>query len=153
MPLEHLFVLSQIVASIALVASLIFVGRQVKENTIALQRGEHNSAMEQWTVVRQAIVSNREVAEVMTTGLSGERDLADKLRLEQILQEMAWASFHILDRTRRGIFPKGSFEQTGGALLCSATKTALGSEWWQCSKGVGFYPGFVADVDALLAKV
>ncbi len=155
MSLEHLFFLSQIIASIAVVASLIFVGREVKENTIALQRNEHNSTMQQWTVVRQAIASNREVAELMTTGLSGERDLdlADKLRQEQMLQEMAWASFHIWDRTRRGIFPKGTFEQTGGALLCSYIKTARGSEWWRSSKGVGFYPGFVADVDTLLAKV
>lgn len=155
MSLEHVFFISQIIASIALVASLIFVGREVKENTIALQRGEHNSTMEQWTVVRQAIACNREVAELMTTGLSGERNLdpADKLRLEQMLQEMAWASFHIWDRTRRGIFPKGTFEQTGGAAFCSVLKTVRGSEWWQSAKGVGFYPGFVADVDALLARV
>jgi hypothetical protein len=155
MSLEHLFFLSQIIASIAVVASLIFVGREVKENTIALQRNEHNSTMEQWTVVRQAIATNRDIAELMTTGLSGERDLdlADKLRLEQMLQEMAWASFHIWDRTRRGVFPKGTFEQTGGALLCSVINTARGREWWHSSKSVGFYPGFVADVDALLAKV
>ena len=155
MSLEHLFFLSQIIASIAVVASLIFVGREVKENTTALQRNEHNSTMEQWTVVRQAIATNRDIAELMTTGLSGERDLdpADKLRLEQMLQEIAWASFHIWDRTRRGVFPKGTFEQTGGALLCSVIKTARGREWWQSSKSVGFYSGFVADVDALLAKV
>jgi predicted acylesterase/phospholipase RssA len=149
-----LFFLSQIIASIAVVASLIFVGREVRENTTALQRNEHNSTMEQWTVVRQAIATNRDIAELMTTGLSGERDLdpADQLRLEQMLQEMAWASFHIWDRTRRGVFPKGTFEQTGGALLCSVINTARGREWWQSSKSVGFYPGFVADVDALLAK-
>jgi hypothetical protein len=155
MSLEHLFFLSQIVASIAVVASLIFVGREVRENTTALQRNEHNSTMEQWTVVRQAIATNRDIAELMTAGLSGERNLdpADKLRLEQMLQEMAWASFHIWDRTRRGVFPKGTFEQTGGALLCSVISTARGREWWQSSKSVGFYPGFVADVDALLARV
>jgi hypothetical protein len=116
MSLEHVFFLSQIIASIAVVASLIFVGREVRENTRALQRNEHNSTMEQWTVVRQAAVSNRDVAELMSTGLSNERNLdpADKLRLEQLLQEMTWASLHIWDRTNRGIFPKGRFDQTGG---------------------------------------
>ena len=51
----------------------------------------------------------------MTTGLSGERglDSADKLRLDQMLREMAWAPSHVWDRTLRGIFPKGTFEQTG----------------------------------------
>ena len=92
MTLEQVFFLSQIIASLAVVASLIFVGREVKENTNALQRNEHNSTMEQWTVVRQAMVSSREVAELMTTGLSGERnlDVADRLRQEQMLQEIAW---------------------------------------------------------------
>jgi hypothetical protein len=38
MSLEHAFFLSQIIASIAVVASLIFVGHQVRENTLAIQR-------------------------------------------------------------------------------------------------------------------
>jgi hypothetical protein len=73
--------------------------------------------MEQWTVIRQAIAQNRDIAELMTTGLRGESDLdaADQLRLEQMLQEHAWAAFHIWDRTQRGIFPKGTFEATAGA--------------------------------------
>ena len=38
----------------------------------------------------------------------------ENLRLEQMLAEQAWAAFHIWDRTQRGIFPKGTFEATGG---------------------------------------
>jgi hypothetical protein len=110
MSLEHAFFLSQIIASIAVVASLIFVGHQVRANTLAIQRNEHNSTMEQWTVIRQAIARNREIAELMSVGLSGERklDSADELRLDQMLQEVGWASFHIWDRTQRGIFPNGN---------------------------------------------
>ena|ERR1700739_2924941 len=95
MSLEHAFFLSQIIASIAVVASLIFVGHQVRENTLAIQRNEHNSTMEQWTVIRQAIARNREIAELMSVGLSGERklDSADELRLDQMLQEVGWDRF------------------------------------------------------------
>jgi hypothetical protein len=83
------------------VVSLIFVGLQVRQNTGALQRNEHNSTMAQWTVIRMAIAKNRDIAELMTGGLRGERalDAADQLRLEQMLQENAWASFHIWERT------------------------------------------------------
>jgi len=76
MSLEHVFFLSQIIASIAVVASLIFVGYQIRENTLALQRNEHNSTMEQWTVIRQAIATHRDIAELMSVGLSGQRSLA-----------------------------------------------------------------------------
>src|SRR5437868_10518855 len=85
--------------------------------------------MEQWTVIRQAIAGNRDIAELVTAGLSGERaalDAADQLRLEQMLAEYAWAAFHIWDRTQRGIFPKGTFESTAGPLLCGLLRTARG---------------------------
>jgi hypothetical protein len=154
MSFEQISYLAQIVASIGVIVSLIFVGLQIKQNTRALQRTEHNSTMEQWTVIRQAIAQNRDVAELMTAGLRGERalDAADQLRLEQMLQENAWAAFHIWDRTQRGIFPKGTFEATAGALLGTLLRTPGGESWWSKAKHVGFHPGFVLDVDAVLAK-
>jgi hypothetical protein len=154
MSFEQISYLAQIVASVAVVASLIFVALQIKQNTGALQRNEHNSTMAQWTVIRMAIAGNRDIAEFMTAGLHGERamDAADQLRLEQMLAEHAWAAFHIWDRTQRGIFPKGTFEATGGALLCGLFKTAGGAAWWRSAKQTGFPPGFVLDVDAVLAK-
>ena len=146
--------LSQLVAAAGVILSLVFVGLQIKQNTRALQRAEHNSTMEQWTVIRQAIAQNRDLAELMTAGLHGESppDAADQLRLEQMLQENAWAAFHIWDRTQRGIFPKGTFEVTGGALLGTVLRTPGGESWWRKAKHVGFHPGFVSDIDAVLGK-
>lgn len=153
MSLEQFAYLAQIVASIGVVLSLIFVGLQVRQSTAALQRNEHNSTMEQWTVIRMAIAKHREIAELMTAGLDGTRPLdgADQLRLEQMLQENAWAAFHIWDRTQRGVFPSGTFELTGGALLRNILKTPFGAAWWERAKTVGFVPDYVADVDAVLA--
>src|SRR6201982_659860 len=128
MSFEQISYLAQIVASVGVIVSLIFVGLQIRQNTAALQRNEHNSTMSQWTVIRMAIAKHRDIAELMTAGLQGERalDAADQLRLEQMLQENAWASFHIWERTQRGIFPKGTFEATGGALLNSLLRTPGG---------------------------
>ena len=154
MTLEQFNTALQIVASIGVIVSLIFVGLQIRQNTGALQRNEHNSTMEQWTVIRMAIAKHRDIAELMTAGLHGERalDAADQLRLEQMLQENLWASFHIWERTQRGIFPKGTFELAVGPHLSGLLKTVRGEAWWRSAKHAGFIPGFVADVDALLAK-
>jgi len=154
MSIEQLSYLAQIVASVGVVASLIFVALQIKQNTGALQRNEHNSTMAQWTVIRMAIAKHRDIAELMTAGLRGERaiDAADQLRLEQMLAEHAWAAFHIWDRTQRGVFSKGTFEMTCGPLLCGLLRTVRGAAWWHDAKYVGFIPGFVLDVDAMLAK-
>ena len=86
------------------------------------------------------------------SGRARALDAADQLRLEQMLQENAWASFHIWERTQRGIFPKGTFEATGGALLNSLLRTPGGGTWWRSNKHIGFPPGFVADVDAILKE-
>jgi len=154
MSFEQISYLAQTVASVAVVASLIFVALQIKQNTAALQRNEHNSTMAQWTVIRMAIAKHRDIAELMTAGLQGESplDAADQLRLEQMLQENAWAAFHIWDRTQRGIFPKGTFEATAGALLGTLLRTPGGESWWRKAKHIGFHSGFVTDVDAVLAK-
>jgi hypothetical protein len=153
---DAIVAISQLVAAVGIILSLVFVGLQIKENTRALQRTEHNSTMEQWTVIRQAIAQNRDIADLMTAGLQGERalDAADQLRLEQMLAEHAWAAFQIWDRTQRGIFPKGTFEAIGGALLVTPLRTPGGAAWWRSAKqaGYGFPPGFIADVDAILAK-
>jgi len=53
---------------------------------------------------------------------------------------------------QRGVFPDGTFEFTGGALLRGILNTPQGSSWWQGAKSVGFVPQFVADVDAILAN-
>jgi hypothetical protein len=154
MAFEQISYLAQILASIGVVVSLVFVGLQIRQNTGALQRNEHNSTMAQWAVIRMAIAKNREVAELMTGGLHGERtlDAADQLRLEQMLAENAWASFHIWARTQRAIFPKGTFELSCGAHLSGLFRTTGGGTWWRSAKQTGFPPGFVLDVDAVLTR-
>jgi hypothetical protein len=154
MSLEQWAYVAQILGTIGLVVSLIFVGLQIRQNTNALQRNEHNSTMAQWTVIRQAVATNRDIAELMTGGLSGENALddADRIRLENMLQEYAWASFHIWDRTQRGVFPPGTFELSCGALLGDLLRTPFGEAWWAHAKGVGFAPPYVVDVDAMLAN-
>ena len=154
MPLEQLSSVAQIVGSVGVILSLIFVGLQIRQNTAALYRNEHNSTMTQWTVIRMAIAGNRDIAELMTAGLHGESvlDADDQLRLEQFLAQHVWAGFHIWDRTRRGVFPKGTFELTAGPLLIGLLLTVRGGAWWRSAKKAGFIPEYVADVDAVIAK-
>ena len=154
MSLEQWSSLSQVIGSVGVILSLLFVGMQIRQNTIALQRSEHNSTMSEWTVIRMAIAGDRDMAELMTTGLhsASALDAASQLRLDHMLAEYAWASFHVWDRTKRGVFPPGTFEATAGPLLAGVLDTARGKEWWQRAKSTGYFPAFVAAVDAFLAS-
>ena len=109
--------------------------------------------MPQWTVIRTAIAKDREMARSMTAGLHGERalDSADQLRLEQMLAENAWALFHVWERTQHGIFPKGTSKRR--LDLCGPTCSERPRRNLVAQrKDSGFIPGFVADVDAIIAK-
>jgi hypothetical protein len=154
MSLEQFAYLAQIVASVGVILSLIFVGLQVRQSTAALQRNEHNSTMEQWTAIRMGISLHRDVAELVTAGLNGTKplDASDKLRLDMLLNEYTWASFHIWDRTRRGVFPPGTFELSCDWWLGRVLTTPVGAEWWKSAPtDAGLIPPFVADVNAMLA--
>src|SRR5437867_7137762 len=146
MSLEQLSYLAQIAGSIGVILSLVFVGLQIRQNTAALRRNEHNSTMAQWTVIRMAIAENRDIAELMTAGLRGgsAMDAADQLRLEQFLAEHAWAAFHIWDRIQRGVFPKGTFELTAGPLLSGLLRTTPGRARLGSPKEDGLIPAVVA---------
>ena len=152
MSLEQLSYVSQIVASVGVILSLVFVGLQIRQQTAELQRNEHNSTMAQWTAVRMAIAQHRDIAELMTDGLAGTRtlDAADRLRLDMMLNEYAWASFHIWDRTQRGVFPPGTFEFSC-AQLVGLLRTPYGAEWWKSAPSAGLIPPFVANVEAMMA--
>lgn len=152
MSLEQGAYIAQIIASFGILLSLIFVGIQIKQNTAAMQRNEHNISMEEWTTLRQAIASNREIAELMTVGLSGEReiDAVDQVRIEQMLEEYVWAAFHIWEKTQRGVFPKGTFELMSRSILRTILRTERGGTWWRGIKPVGAAPEFVADVESLI---
>ena len=151
--LEQIFYLTQIAGSVGVIVSLVFVGLQIRQNTSALYRNEHNSTMTQWTVIRMAIVENRDIAELMTSGLYGDMplDAADQFRLEQFLNEQVWAAFHIWDREQRGVFAKGTFQSTGGPLVNALLSTPRGNAWWRNAKNSFFLPPYVEVVDNYLA--
>jgi len=93
-----------------------------------LQRNEHNSTMAQWTVIRMAIARNRDIAELMTAGLHGERaiDAADQLRLEQMLAETNLGGFSHLGQNAARYLSEGDFRSDGWS---TAVRLAQNGGW------------------------
>jgi len=151
MSLQDFTNLTEIMASIGVIVSLIFVGYQMRQNTSQLQRNEHNSTMAQWSKIRMAYVENRDVAQIWREGLRGERELdgTDQFRLESLLAEQLWAAYHVWERTKRGILTEGTFHEAVAPLVPSWLSTPRGAPWWSAAKR-NYPPMFVADVDAAL---
>jgi hypothetical protein len=145
--------LAEIVASVGVIVSLVFVGYQMRQNTSQLQRNEHNSTMAQWSTIRMALVANRDVAEIWRRGLHGEGglDATDQLRLESLLAEQLWAAYHVWERTKRRILREGTFQEAVAPLTPAWLSTPRGAPWWSTAKR-NYPPLFVADVEAAVTK-
>jgi len=146
--------LSQIIGSVAVVISLIYVGLQLQQNTAQLQRGENNATVTHFQAIRLAIGVNRDVAELVSEGLSGRKtlDAADQLRLEVLLSEFSWSTFQVWDRSRRGLLDKEEFERGVAPQIARLLCSARGQAWWTQSKTT-FVPGFAAAVDKAVSDL
>lgn len=146
--------LSQIVATIAVIVSLVYVGLQLSQNTAQLRRAENNATLTQFQAIRLSIYQNRDVAELLAGGLYGDQPLdpADELRMEAFLSEFTWSTFHIWDRARSGFLEKEEFTRGGAPNLARLLCTPRGAAWWQQVKGQ-FAAGFGQEVDVAIANV
>lgn len=150
--LERLSLVSQIVGTVALVVSLIYVGLQLQQATHQLERAENNATQDQWQAIRLAIATSPDLARIWKEGLSGDTlDATEAYRFEALLAEHTWATFHIWDRTQRGIFELTEFMRGAAPPLAGWLCTPGGSAWWT-ERRSEYPPGFVADMDTAMAR-
>ena len=71
--LEKTYYVTQIVAVIALIVSLLYVGRQIQQNTHEMQLGTNFAAASQWIQVQGHVVQSPEFSDLM---LRSETDFA-----------------------------------------------------------------------------
>jgi hypothetical protein len=152
--LEQASHVSQVIASIAVVISLVYVGLQLQQTTAQLKRGENNATLTQFQAIRLSIIENREVADLLTRALYGRLPLdpADQLRLESFLSEFTWSTFHIWDRARTGLLDKEEFTRGGAPNLARMLCTQHGGAWWMRDKAQ-YAEGFVQDVDKAIGSL
>lgn len=150
MTLQDFASFAELISSIAVLATLIFVAFQIKQTNILLQRGEENVTMEEWSRIRLSIVENHDVAKIWQARLDDavELDATQLVRLHTLLEEYLWAAYHIWDRTRRDLFLHGRFEETM-PVLRQYLNNPHGIEWWTAAK-VNYPSPYVRDVEAIL---
>jgi hypothetical protein len=109
---EYWALFAEIIAAVAVVLSLIFVGVQLREyNKVA--RGEaRNQTMEQWSNVRRSIYTDAGTAEIYARGKADPDSLDDteRLRFNYILTETTLAVYQMYARWDDGYLPLENFE-------------------------------------------
>ncbi len=151
MTLSDLASIGSLVSGVAVLFSLIFVGFQVRQNTMQMRRAELNSSMEQSSAWRLSIISNPEVAELWLKGRSETDTLTapGALRFDLLLEETLWLAFNIWDRSKGGLLDKDEWARSCSGLLSDTLTTRRGAVWWESYK-IKLPDAFVHDVDAVV---
>ena len=84
--LDRIHKVAEIVASIAIVGSLIFVGVQVSQNTKAVDAQQDNAIWSQWITLTGMVATSPDLADIVVRGQAGGLDVlteAEQFRFEE----------------------------------------------------------------------
>ena len=98
MTLEQASLVAQIVSAVAVIASLIFVGFQLRQATAAIRGSSSQAHSELYTTLVQSIIDNGDFARIWSTGLSDPASLSQ----EEWVRFVAYASalFRLYESSR-----------------------------------------------------
>ncbi|OQW57804.1 MAG: hypothetical protein A4S17_04110 [Proteobacteria bacterium HN_bin10] len=145
--------LAEVIGALGVVAGLVFVGFQLRQNTHQLRRVEANAMNAEASPLRQSIMNNAELAELVSACIAGSRPLnpVERQRLDSVFWEVTFISFQMWDRSKSKYFSAGDFERTIPAFA-ALFASAFGRAWWQGARTF-FRAAFVAELEALIPEL
>ncbi len=136
MTLSDLGNIGEFLSSIAVIASLVYLSFQIRQNTKQLSRSEYNAIGAQASSTRQMLIQESN-AELIVKATDPENDLSEteKVRLDALCSEFVWQQFNIWDSVRVGAIDNFFSEEE----YQTETLSFLGGEpfrsWWLQNMG------------------
>ena len=151
MTLDLVVAISQLVAAIGVILSLIFLAVQLRQNTRAVRSTSIQNLVQSLSDTAQTNIGNEYLVPIMLKANAGS-DLIDEERLRlHFWFIMAFRRFEgVYFQRKLGLVDSAitdGFERSHLSILASPS----GRKWWSGAKGI-FNSGFVAYVDEQLNK-
>jgi hypothetical protein len=140
------------VGAIAVVVTLAYLVRQIRDSNTHMRRSEMNASHAQFSQWRQALMGDAELARLWTEGMQYPEKLTpvELARVKWAFGELAFAVYHTWDRARVGTGDPEAWERLRDGGFTRLVRTPLGRIWW--SEADGLAPDFRAEVERLAAK-
>jgi len=141
--------IGEIVGAIAVLATLIYLALQIRQNTKAVRLESRNSLQQAWSQVGSMMANSPEITELFIKGCRDYRALpvADRLRFSSVLQNVLFAiDLQHLQAS------EGIHEVTGLERIHSLFRYSGVRDWWGQNKGF-FRPAFVGVVESVIAEI
>jgi hypothetical protein len=145
--------LAEVVGALGVIASLLFVGVQMRQNTLQLQRAEKNATNIEAAAIRQAIFTDADFAELVSAWVRQSRPLShvEIDRLTVFLWELGFQIIQFWDRAKSGLFTRQEFDRLT-PLYAPYLTTPLGREWWQFARAV-YRPDYVEALERVVPEL
>ena len=142
-----------LVANLSVVAGIVFLAVEMRQNTEAIQAQTRDSLTEKQMEFSGWIATSRDLAEVFTRGTTGSPDMdaADQAMFvfftHGIFRE--WENSHY--QYERGLFTEEEFEAR--VERWRQSMTSLGYQQYWAGQRETFAPSFRAEIDLIVAEV
>ncbi|MEO7602271.1 MAG: hypothetical protein ABIS39_03270 [Sphingomicrobium sp.] len=149
MNLEHASLIAQIVSAVAVIASLIFVGFQLRQATAAIHATSSQAHSALYTDLVQCIIDNADFARIWSNGLSDPKSLSE----EEWIRFVAYASalFRLYESSwvqwQHGRLEEEHWHTIEKQAVCFGHLPGLKAAWQ--IRGGWFSPGFRAWFESL----
>lgn len=142
---------SEILSATGVIASLLYVGRQVWQNTRAMHAAAIDAHIASANFVRQQIVDNAEVAEIYRRGLENPDELtpSEKVRFRVLLQSILWTSWNAFAQTRLTGLDASTFEAQKPFI--QRVVTSSGGRWFWSEYAHEFETEFRAEIEKIIS--
>ncbi len=150
MTLADMSNLAEIISALGVIAGLIFVGVQLRQATLQMRRAEANVTNSEASVIRQAIYTDGEFAEVVSAAIRQTRalDVVETDRMTTFLWEIGFQVLQFWDRTKHGLFSRQEFEGLTPSFAPYLT-CPVGLQWWRMARTM-YRPDFVAEMERII---
>jgi len=137
----------EFVGAFAVVASLIYLARQVRQNTLSQNRQEQNTSYEQWTTFRHFLLEHPELDQlIQQAGESPDTLSEQEVRTVHVLRsEYMWLCFNVWDRVNRGVNDAVHWNSLRPAL--QEIFSAPGNRAWWAINSQHFGDGFAREIE------
>jgi hypothetical protein len=148
--LEEIYYISQIVAVIAIFASLIFVGLQVRQNTKALKATSHHAVTDSFNAINNMIANDPKVARRWRLALAGAEGLDEDERASGHMMMLAYMRIFetLYYQYNNGTLDKKLFDAELKTLTWSVTHPGI-QAWWAANP-ISLSAEYRAFIDGLI---
>jgi hypothetical protein len=146
--IQDLGSIGEFIAAIATIATLIYLARQLRANTRAVEADARRAHIHSASGANLAIAQNGELANIVVAGLVDFSSLppADRMRFSFFLGEVCSGSTSVFDEVEAGNVPSSRLENQI-EILRQFLRTPGGRQWWSTFKPT-FPPTYAAFIDA-----